>query len=134
MGTKDTLNKYLSNHTETRETHTDEALKTHYYKAMKDKVFNELLVLFNDRHQFEVKSTDKERGEMIVTCIGSKKKLIIATVIMVAPNRTAIDFAVTSETILPIDFGHSRKFIKELYGQIDCRLEYLGSGLGTQFS
>ncbi|WNF36019.1 DUF1499 domain-containing protein [Bacillaceae bacterium IKA-2] len=131
VGIKDTLNKYTSKHTETRETHSDEALKTRYYKAMKDKAFNELITMFNDSNQFEVKSTSNERGEMIVTGIGKMKVFIIATVIMVTPNRTAIDFAVSTEIFLPTDFGHSAKIIKEIYKQIDSRLEYIGSGLGA---
>lgn len=134
VGIKDTINKYTSNHTETRETHSDEALKTRYYKGMKDRVFNELSSIFNDRKQFEVKSTSNERGEMIVNGIGSKKVLIIATVIMVSPNQTAIDFAVSTETFLPTDFGHSGKVIKEIYKKVDGKLDYIGSGLGAHLS
>jgi hypothetical protein len=134
MSFKDTLNKFISNHTETRENHSDEALKTRYYKAMKDKTFNELVTIFNQSEMFEVKSSSIDRGEIIVNGLGKKKVFLVGTVVMVSPNRTAIDFSVTSETIIPTDFGYSAKVIKELYNRIDQNLEYVGSGLGSQLS
>ncbi len=134
MGFKDTLNKFISNHTETRENHSDEGLRTHYYKAMKDKTFNELLTIFHQSENFDVKSNSVDRGEIIVDGKGKKKLFIVATVIMVSPNRTAIDFSVTTETVLPTDFGYSSKVIKELYQKIGKNLEYVGSGLGDQLS
>ncbi|OIJ10969.1 hypothetical protein BKP35_12860 [Anaerobacillus arseniciselenatis] len=134
MGFKDTLNKFISNHTETRENHSDGGLKTHYYKAMKDKTFNELLTIFHQSENYDVKSSSVDRGEIIVDGKGRKKLFIVATVIMVSPNRTAIDFSVTTETVLPTDFGYSSKVIKELYQKIGKNLEYVGSGLGDQLS
>lgn len=131
MGFKDKVNKFISTHTETRENHSEESLKTRYYKAMKDKAFNEVLSLFNEIQTFEVKSTSIERGEIIVEGRGNKKLFLVATVIMVSPNRTAIDFSVTTETVLPLDFGYSAKVIKDLYKKMDKRLEYVGSGLGA---
>lgn len=131
MGFKDKINKYISTHTETRESHSDEALKTRYYKAMKNKTFNEVLTIFQDTPHFEVGSSDTERGEIIVKGNGKRKFFLVATIIMVSPNRTAIDFSVTTETSLPLDFGFSEKVIKEIYQQIDKRLEFIGSGLGA---
>jgi hypothetical protein len=131
MGFKDKINKFISTHTETRETHSDEALKTRYYKAMKDKAFNEVLTFFERTPQFEVKSSSTERGEIIVIGKGKRKVFLVATIIMVSPLRTAVDFAVTTETNLPLDFGYSAKVIKEIYQKLDQRLEYVGSGLGT---
>ncbi len=134
LGFKDTLNKFISNHTETREKHSDEGLKTRYYKAMKDKTFNELLTIFNQSQEYEVKSSSIERGEIIVDGKGKKKLFLVATVVMVSPNRTAVDFSVTTETMLPTDFGYSAKVIKEIYQKIGQHLEYVGSGLGNQLS
>jgi hypothetical protein len=131
MGFKDKINKFVSTHTETREAHSDEALKTRYYKAMKDKAFNEVLTLFGQTPQFEVKSSSTERGEIIVIGKGKRKVFLVATIIMVSPLRTAVDFAVTTETSLPFDFGYSAKVIKEIYQKLDQCLEYVGSGLGA---
>lgn len=132
MGIKSAIRKFISNHTETNEKHSDELLQTRYYKAMRDKTFNELLELFKQLQNFEVSSSTIDRGEIIVKGHGKKKTFIVVTVIMVSPNRTAVDFAVTTETSLPMDFGHSRNVIKQLYKKIDERLEYVGSGLGDQ--
>ncbi|RXI98512.1 DUF1499 domain-containing protein [Anaerobacillus alkaliphilus] len=131
MGFKETINKYFSTHTETAESHYDEALKTRYYKAMKDKAFNEVLTLLHKTQGFQVKSNSIDRGEIIVEGKAKKKFFLVATIIMVSPNRTAVDFAVTTETALPLDFGFSASVIKEVYKKIDKHLEYVGSGLGA---
>ncbi len=131
MGLKETINKYFSTHTETAEAHYDEALKTRYYRAMKDKAFNEVLALLTHTAGFEVKSSSIERGEIIVNGKTKRKFFLVATIIMVSPNRTAVDFAVTTDTSLPVDFGFSAKVIKDVYQLIDKRLEYVGSGLGA---
>lgn len=130
MAFKDFVKKHFSTQTETNEKHSDELLRTHYYKAMKDKTFNELLTLFGQLDHFQVTSSAPERGEIIVSGSGKKKVFLVATIIMVYPNRTAVDFAVSTETILPMDFGYSRNVIKQLYKRIGERLEYVGSGLG----
>lgn len=134
LGFKDSINKYISNHTETRENHPNEWLKTRYYKAMKEKTFNELLTIFNQSNQFEVKSNSLERGELIVNGKGRNKCFLVATVVMVSPNRTAIDFSVTTESMLPMDFGYSEKVIKDIYQKVDQRLDYVGSGLGASLN
>lgn len=131
MGFKDTINKFISTHTETSETHSDTNLKTRYYKSMKDKAFNEVLTIFQQAPEFEVKSSSKERGEIIVKGNIKKKVFLVTTIIMVSPNRTAIDFSVTTETTLPFDLGYSANVIKDVYKKIDQRLEYVGSGLGA---
>ncbi|MCT8137412.1 DUF1499 domain-containing protein [Anaerobacillus sp. CMMVII] len=132
MSLKDKFNKFISTHTETRELHSDETLKTRYYKAMKDKAFNEVLTLFQQTPHFEVRDHSVERGEIIVNGGTKKKFFLVATVIMVSPNRTAVDFAVSTETALPMDFGYSAKVIKDTYEKLDKRLEYVGSGLGAK--
>ncbi|QOY33933.1 DUF1499 domain-containing protein [Anaerobacillus isosaccharinicus] len=131
MGFKDKINKFISTHTETREAHSIEALKTRYYKAMKNKAFDEVLAIFQQSPEFQVGSSDLERGEIIVKGNGKRKFFLVATIIMVSPNRTAIDFSVTTETSLPLDFGFSETVIKDIYRKIDKRLEYVGSGLGA---
>ncbi|MCD8501094.1 MAG: DUF1499 domain-containing protein [Bacillaceae bacterium] len=132
MGIKSALKKLISTHTETNEKHPDELLQTRYYKAMREKTFNELIDLLKQLKQFDVTSSAIERGEIIVKGHGKKQSFIVITVIMVSPNRTAVDFSVTTETRLPTDFGYSSNVIKQLYKKIDERLEYVGSGLGDQ--
>ncbi len=51
-----------------------------------------------------------------------KKVLVIATVVMVRPYYTALDFSVTTETPVHIDFGHSNKIIRRVYQHVNEQL------------
>ncbi|RKQ29916.1 cytosolic protein [Oceanobacillus halophilus] len=116
------ITKYFSNHAETSENHWDKPLQTHYYKAMKDKVFQTLENLFTTKQEFQINSTSEERGEMSVSVKKGKKAFIVVTVIMVSPNRTAVDFSVTTESVIPMDFGYSSKLINRLYEDLNKEL------------
>ncbi|WP_026690628.1 hypothetical protein [Alteribacter aurantiacus] len=134
MGFKDTMQKYISTHTETREKHPDEKLQTHYYKSSKDKVMKEVQAMINQRQGLQVQSVSEERGEIIARADSGKKVFLVATVIMVRPYRTAVDFSVTTDTALPVDFGYSRKLIYELYKNLNGRLTFVGAGLGDNLT
>ncbi|WP_096436045.1 DUF1499 domain-containing protein [Alteribacter populi] len=134
MGFKDTVQKYMSAHTETRENHVDEKLKTHYYKSTKEKVMAEVEAMINQKKGFKVKSTSPEHGEIIVRSDQGKKIFMVITVIMVRPYRTAVDFAVTTDTPLFTDFGYSRKIIYEQYKNLNGRLTFVGTGIGDNLT
>lgn len=122
MSVKQTLTKYLGNHAETKDNHEDPSLQTHYYKTTKDKVLAKLEELFSKKQAYSIHSISKEHGEI---SLYYKKTFIIATVISVRPYNTAIDFSVTSESILPFDFGNSTRMIDQLYQQINKELPYI---------
>ncbi|RWZ59810.1 cytosolic protein [Halobacillus fulvus] len=111
------ISKYLSKHSETSESHRDEALITHYYKAKHDDVFRAVEGLFGSKSN--VVATSKERGEITVNYKGKRKAFIVATVIMVRPYRTAVDFSVTTESGGPVDLGFSRNLITQFYKELD---------------
>ncbi|TMW71686.1 DUF1499 domain-containing protein [Alteribacter natronophilus] len=134
MGFKDTVRKYISSSTETREDHPDENLRTHYYKSSKDKVLKEVEAMIGQRQGLSVQSVSPERGEMIIRSDAGKSVFIVATVIMVRPYRTALDFSVTTETVMPTDFGYSRKLVYELYKNVNSRLTFVGTGLGEDLT
>ncbi|WP_010651122.1 hypothetical protein [Oceanobacillus massiliensis] len=117
-----TLKKYLNNHAETGERHWDPSLTTHYYKTSKDKAMAMLTNYFTNSAEFAINATSAEHGEISVISKRGKKVFIVATVIMVRPFSTAIDFSVTTETILPFDFGYSSKVINNLYAQVNKEL------------
>lgn len=123
------IEKNFSNHAETKEKHWDEDLKTHYYKTTKSKAINAVNDYFNGNDKFSINSQSVERGEMSVHFKGSRSAFIIVTIIDVKPLRTAIDFSVTTEGIIPMDLGFSNKLIKKLYADLNKHLEYVGSGL-----
>lgn len=111
------ISKYLSKHSETDEKHKDEQLITHYYKAKHDDVFRAVEGLFTSPS--EIVAASKERGEITVKYKGKRRAFIVATVIMVRPFRTAVDFSVTTDSGGPIDLGFSRNLIIEFYNQLD---------------
>ncbi|WP_096189688.1 DUF1499 domain-containing protein [Evansella halocellulosilytica] len=134
MGIKQTFKRVFSTNTETSEKHYDEHLRTHYYKSTKDKVLKEVETMFNQRNGFTVSSVSQEHGEVIVRIEKGKKALIVGTVIMVKPFRTAVDFSVSTDTFLFTDFGYSRKIAQSLYKDLNSRLTFVGTGLGEKLT
>lgn len=133
MGFKQTLQK-IGKKTETAEDHFDESLQTHYYKAMKENVIKEIHTMLSKRQGFEVASVSEEHGEIIVNVRKGKKAFMVITVIMVRPLRTAVDFSVNTDTVLFTDFGHSAKLVRELYKELNGRLTFVGTALGSELS
>lgn len=119
---KQILAKFISNHAETSDHHWNTSLQTHYYKTTKDKALARIEDLFNKSQNYSVQAISKEHGEISAYY---KKTFIIATVISVRPYQTAIDFSVTTETALPMDFGNSTKVIEQLYAQLNKELPYM---------
>ncbi|MDQ0255061.1 hypothetical protein J2S74_002443 [Evansella vedderi] len=134
MGLWERIKRFFSTHTETREKHVDEKLRTHYYKSTKDKVIQDIQALLGQQSGFTISSINEEHGEIIVNVKKGKKAFMVITVIMVRPFRTAIDISVNTETILFSDFGYSRKLIYHLYGEINKRLQFVGTGLGDELT
>jgi hypothetical protein len=122
MSFRNTIGKYLNNHAETSEKHWDKPLQTHYYKTTKDKAMIILENFFNNAQRYKVHSISKAHGEISVNVTKGRKAFIVATIIMVRPYQTAIDFSVTTESVLPFDFGYSSKLIQQLYDQINKEL------------
>jgi len=113
MSFRQKLTKYFNNHAETSESHLDPALETRYYKTTKDKGLKMLKHFVENSPHYEVHSVSKEHGEMSIHIEKGRKAFIVATVIMVSPYQTAIDF---------IDFGYSTKVIQQLYQELDKEL------------
>ncbi len=111
------ISKYFSNHTETSETHKDPELVTHYYKAKRDEVFQAVEALFPSPS--EKVALSKERGEISINYKGKRKAFVVATIIMVRPFETAVDFSVTTDSGGPIDFGFSHNLIVDAYEKLN---------------
>ncbi len=114
---KQFFSKYFSNHTETSETHKDPELVTHYYKAKRDEVFHAVESLFPPPS--EKAAVSKERGEISINYKGKRKAFVVATVIMVRPFETAVDFSVTTDSGGPVDFGFSHNLVVEAYNKLN---------------
>lgn len=109
------LGKYFTNHAETRDHHFEKTLRTRYYRTTKDKGLKALENLFENSQTYEMNSISQNHGEISVLKTRGRKAFIVATVIMVRPHQTAIDFAFTTESIFPFDFGFSTREIQKLY-------------------
>jgi len=116
------LKKYFSNHAETRDHHEDPDLQTRYYKTTKDQALMIIENYITNSQIYELNSISKTHGEISILKKKGKKLFIIASIIMVKPYETAIDFSVTSESFFPFDFGYSTKSIQELYDQMNKEL------------
>lgn len=116
------MKRFFSNHAETSDHHIDASLKTRYYKASKNTVIQELETYFNGSSDFSIHASSEQHGEISAISKRGKKVFIIATVIMVRPYYTALDFSVTTETPLQIDFGYSNKIIKRMYQHVNEQL------------
>jgi hypothetical protein len=86
----------------------------------------ELTRIFNEKNHFEIVAESAERGEITVNVRGRKLYYLVASVIMVRPFRTAVDFTVTAKR--GMDFGFGRKVIDSLYRSIGQSFEYIGTG------
>ncbi|MDY0408641.1 cytosolic protein [Virgibacillus soli] len=114
--------KFFSNHAETSDHHPDSTLQTRYYKTTKDRAFSVLESMFKAKKNVKINSVSVEHGEISIYMKQGKKAFVIITVIMVRPYQTAIDFSVTTESILPVDFGFSTRLIQKLYQEINKEL------------
>ncbi|MFG6148305.1 cytosolic protein [Halobacillus sp. B23F22_1] len=111
------ISKYFSNHSETSEDHRDASLQTRYYKAKRDEIFSAVEEMFPSPS--EKVAVSKERGELTIKYKGKRKAFVVATIIMVRPFQTAVDFSVTTDSGGPIDFGFSRSLIVDSYDKLD---------------
>lgn len=114
--------QFFNNRSETTDKHWNESLQTRYYKTTKDKAMTTFENYLKNSDHFKMNSISKDHGEINIGVKKGKKAFIIATIVMVKPYKTAIDFTVTTESIIPIDFGYSRKIISELYSRINREL------------
>lgn len=119
MSFRTTVAKFFTNHAETRDHHEDKSLQTRYYKTTKDKGLAFLEEYFSDTSKYTLNAISKEHGEISVYLKKGKKAFIVATVIMVRPFYTAIDFSITTESLLPFDFGYSNRLIEQFYNDMN---------------
>jgi|SRR5690625_3706307 len=123
MSLRSTVLRIFTNHAETRDNHEDEKLQTRYYKTTKDRGLKFLEEFFLKSDRYKLNAISKDHGELSVISTKGKKVFIVATVIMVSPFNTAIDFSVTTESIIPMDFGYSNRLITKLYDEIGKELQ-----------
>jgi hypothetical protein len=113
------LAAFMDDRVETSDHHADARLRTHYYKASKDKTMAALQKIFEEQ-KFVLLDLSSERGELSATVGARKKDLLVATIIPVGPSRTAVDFTYSVER--GWNAGVGQKLISALYRQLDEKL------------
>ncbi|PCK20538.1 cytosolic protein [Bacillus pumilus] len=116
------LKRFISNHTETSDHHPVSELKSRYYKSTNAQVFQAVKAILSRNNSYQVTSVSAERGEISANIQMPKKAFLVATVISIRPFETAVDFNVTTKTVLPTDFGYSQKAVLSLYEELDEQL------------
>lgn len=131
MGKRKSLFQRFQKECETSDDHFDPDLKSHYYKASFDKVYDAVLEMFEKDENFKVVTASKERGEIAVNMTLRPKPFIVATVVQVRPFETAVDFMVSSEKFsLTGIYPALKRVALQLFRRLDQKLPYIGPKKG----
>jgi len=82
---------------ETSDRVADDSLKTHYYKAKYNQVFDSVEKLFHEDADCQVTTVSRERGEIAVEINKPIRCFLIVTIVAVKPIEIAVDFNISSE-------------------------------------
>ena len=121
------VKQYFSKYCETQENHSDELLRTHYYKTTKSNAMSVIQTVISRLPGYKITSVSTDHGEMSVQLTAPKKAFIIITVVSVRPLETAVDFTITYEGI--INLGYTRQIAGELYRVLNKELVHIGNGI-----
>ncbi|WHY76422.1 hypothetical protein QNH20_20200 [Neobacillus sp. WH10] len=106
-------------HIETSDQNADDSLKTHYYKATFNQLFQSVEKLFHEDADCQITTVSKEHGEIAVEISKPIPCFLIVTIVSVKPLETAVDFNISSEkfSILGI-YPDLKKRINSYYERI----------------
>jgi hypothetical protein len=82
---------------ETSDKIRDDSLKTHYYKAKFNQLFDSVEKLFHEDADCRVTTVSKDHGEIAVEISKPIPCFLIVTIVSVKPMETAVDFNISSE-------------------------------------
>ncbi|MEH7108153.1 MULTISPECIES: hypothetical protein [Bacillaceae] len=114
---------------ETDEQQTEETLKTHYYKAAFNQVFDSLEKMFKEDADCQITTVSKERGEIAVEISKPFDCFLIVTAVSVSSMETAVDFTISTEKI---SFLGTYSDLKNRLDSYYHRLNQLHTNIGTK--
>jgi hypothetical protein len=82
---------------ETKDNHTDEQLKTHYYKGTYNQIFDLVENLLRQDSRYVVEHASKEHGELSVKLKVGRPCFYIITIVAVKPLEVAVDIHISTE-------------------------------------
>jgi hypothetical protein len=83
---------------ETKDNHSDEQLKTHYYKGTFNQIFDIVENLIRQDSRYVMEHVSKEHGEISVKLKGGKPCFYIITLVAVKPLEIAVDIHISTES------------------------------------
>jgi hypothetical protein len=126
------LQNLMENHAETSEQHVDERLRTHYFKVNKSEVMNVLKQILDEDTNFTELGLSVERGEVTFEVRQPKNAFVVVSVVTVRPNHTAVDLNVSTESVLPFNFGYNQRLVTSIYENLKQRLPLIGTSMAEK--
>jgi len=119
----------FSKQVETKDHHVDDQLKTHYYKATFNQLFQSVEELFRQDADCQITTVSKEHGEIAVEVSRPIPCFLIATVVSVKPMESAVDFNISSERFsLSGAYPVLRKRVISYYDKLKQVHTFVGKG------
>lgn len=113
----------------TSENNSDEQLRTHYYKANFNQVFQSVEDLLKADPAARITSVSKEHGEISAELNGRVRSFLTATVITTKPFETAVDLHISTEKFSMAGINPAlRQEVIKVYEKLDKTLTFIGSG------
>ncbi|TWE02630.1 hypothetical protein FB550_104180 [Neobacillus bataviensis] len=105
---------------ETSDRNTEDSLKTHYYKATFNQLFQSVEKLFHDDADCRVTTVSKDHGEIAVEINKPTPCFLVVTIVSVKPLETAVDFNISSESFSILGmYPQLKKRIESYYEKIN---------------
>lgn len=82
---------------ETSDQNKDDSLKTQYYKASFNKLFESVEKMFREDADCRITTVSKEHGEIAVEVSRPFTCFLVVTIVSVKPMETAVDFNISTE-------------------------------------
>ncbi|WP_053364306.1 hypothetical protein [Bacillus sp. FJAT-27251] len=120
-------------HAETRDDHYDNELRTRYYKASFNQLFESAEDLLRNDTKVKVTSVSKDHGEIAAEVNAGFPAFLIMTVITVKPYQTAVDFYLSTERFSVTGANPAlKKEILRLYNKLDKAHTFIGTGKNAE--
>jgi hypothetical protein len=114
----------------TSENHSDEQLRTRYYKANFSQAFQTVEQLLKADPSCRIISVSKEHGEISAEINKKAASFLTVTVVTTKPFETAIDLHISTERFSPAGINPALKSeLLNFYKKLDQAHPYIGSGI-----
>jgi len=119
----------FSKQIETTDRHSDDQLKTHYYKANFNQLFGSVEKIFREDADCRILTVSKEHGEIAVEVNKPIHCFLVATVVSVKPMVAAVDFNISTERFsITGTYPVLRKRIGSYYDKLKQLHTFVGTG------